>query len=162
ARAAPTRRGRDPASGSTEPYWVAQESAESRAAAARRRAGRRDRAAARDEPPDRNLPFHAGERQAGAGMDAGAEREMPVRPARRLEPVGIGKLRRIAVGGADADVHVGASWHRDPAERGVAGGAAVAELVRAFHAEEFLHRARDQAGRGAQLALRVGMADQQI
>ena len=111
---------------------------------------------------DRHLRFHARERHPGAGMNAGAEREVPVGMPANVETVRVGKLRGIAVGGADADMDVGAARHRDAAEHGVRGGAAVAELVRALHAQELLHRGLDQFGICAQVAHGVGIADQEI
>ncbi len=79
-----------------------------------------------------------------------------------VETVRIGKLRGIAVGGADADMDEGAARHGDAAEHRVRRRATVAELVRAFHAQELLHRGLDQFGIGAQIAHGVGIADQEI
>ena len=42
------------------------------------------------------------------------------------------------------------------------GGAAVAELVRAFHPQEFLDRGADRLGVGGEVAHGVGIAEQQI
>src|SRR5579883_1455223 len=118
------------------PHRIAQEAAEPRAAAADGLAVALEARKALDELPDRHHRLHARERQAGAGVDAGAEGQMPVRMTAQIEPVGIGELQGIAVGGADADVHIGAGGHRHARERRVPGGPAVAELVRAFHAKK--------------------------
>ena len=72
------------------------------------------------------------------------EGEVAVGIAADIEPVRVGELRRIAVGGADADVNVGSLRHGDAAEHGVRRRTAVAELVRAFHAQELLDRGFDQ------------------
>ena len=75
---------------------------------------------------------------------------------------GSAKLAGIAIGGADADMHIGAGWYRDAAEPRILDGAPVAELVRAFHAQEFLDRGLDRLRMLAQIAHRVGMADEKI
>ena len=75
---------------------------------------------------------------------------------------GSGNCAGIAVGRADAEMHIGAGRHGDVADAGVGDGAAVAELVRAFHAQEFLDRGVDRLRMGGELAHRVGMAEQQI
>ena len=79
-----------------------------------------------------------------------------------IEAIRIGKLRRVAIGGADADVHVGSGGHGDAAERGIFGRSAVAELVRAFHAQKFFDRRFDCLRMAAQVAHDVGMADEKI
>src|SRR5437588_11489572 len=83
-----------------KPQRIAQEAAEAGTAAAHEVAGARDRSETADERADRHLRLHAGERHTGAGMDAGTEGEMAVGMAADVEPIGIGKLRGIAVGGA--------------------------------------------------------------
>ena len=75
---------------------------------------------------------------------------------------GSGKLRRVAIGGADADVHVGSGGHGDAAEHGIFGRSAVAELVRAFHAQKFFDRRFDGLRMTAQVAHDVGMADEKV
>ena len=77
-------------------------------------------------------------------MRAGAEGEMPVRRAADVEIFGIGELRGIAVGSADAQRHRRARRHRDAAEFDRLDGHAVAELVRAFEPQHFLDRGLDQ------------------
>ncbi len=47
-----------------------------------------------------DLPFEQGERCADAVVDAVAERDVPILLAPDVEPVGVGKLRWIAVGRA--------------------------------------------------------------
>jgi hypothetical protein len=105
-----------------------------------------DRRKARDQLADRDARFHARERHARASMDAGTEGEMPVRLATYVKPVGIGELCGIAIGSADRDMHIGAGLHWRAAERGVVRRAAVAELVRALHAQEFFDCGIDQLG----------------
>ena len=77
-------------------------------------------------------------------MDAETEGEMAVRLAGDVEPVGIRELRRVAVGGADAQMHPGLRRQGDAGDLDFAGGDPVAELVGAFEAQEFLDRAVDQ------------------
>ena len=59
-------------------------------------------------------------------------------------------------------MHIAAGWHRDAAEPRVLDGAPVAELVRALHAQELLDRGLDGLRMLAQIAHRVGMADEQV
>src|SRR5262249_18599061 len=139
-----------------------QEAAEARAAATHESAVALDPRKSRQQLADPDLSLHARERHAGAGVNAGREREMPVRLAADVEPVRIRKLRRIAVRGADSDMDVTAGPNVDAAEARVARGTAVAELVRALHAQKFLDRGVDRVGMLAQIAHRIGMTDQEI
>ena len=77
-------------------------------------------------------------------MRAGAEGEVPVRRAADIETFGIGELRGVAVGGADAQRHRRARRHRDAAEFDRLDRHAVAELVGAFEPQHFLDRGLDQ------------------
>ena len=47
--------------------------------------------------------FHAGDIHAGTGVLAVAEGDVPVGLARDVETLGVRKLARVAIGGADAD-----------------------------------------------------------
>ena len=71
---------------------------------------------------------------------------MPVGLAAGVEAVGLGELRRIAVGGTDADMDVGAGRQRLAADLEVGRKAAVAELVGALEAQAFLDAALEQPG----------------
>ena len=95
-------------------------------------------------------------------MDAGAEGKMPIRLTADVEPVGIGELRGIAIGGADADMDISAGFHCYPAENGIALGAAIAKLVRTLRAQELLDGRIDEFRVRAQIGERLGMADQEI
>ena len=139
-----------------------REAAKARAIAAHGGGGGFDLRETRDQLADRNARFHTRERHAGASMDAGAEGEVPVRLPPYVEPIRIGELRGITIGGTDADMHIGAGLHWRAAEHGIARGAPVAELVGAFHAQEFFDCAVDQFGMRAQVRERIGMADQKI
>src|SRR5579859_5592394 len=85
----------------------------------------------------RHLRFHAGERIAGAGVDAAAERQVAIGMAADVEPIRIGELRRVAVGGADAQMHVGMRGDLGAADRGVAGRPPIAELVGTLQPQKF-------------------------
>src|SRR6185437_1391797 len=100
---------------SRRPQRVMQEPAESGAAAADESAVQRD---------------------VGKAAHECAERQVTVRLATQVETLRIDKLRGIAVAGADADMDIGSRRHGDAAKRRVLGGAAVAELVGAFQAQE--------------------------
>ena len=71
-------------------------------------------------------------------------------------------MGRIAIGGADADMHIGPGGDIDAAKHRVLDGSPVAELVRAFHPQELFHGGRDGLGMMAQVAHGVGMPDQKI
>ncbi len=75
------------------------------------------------------MRFHARQRISSAGVNATAEGEVPVGMAADIEPIGVGKLGRIAVGGPDARMHIGIRRQLLAADFGVTGGAPVAELV---------------------------------
>jgi hypothetical protein len=75
------------------------------------------------------LRFHASERHPGAGVNAGREGEMPVRLTPDVEAIRIGKLVRVPIGGADADMHVSPGRNIDAAKDGILDGAPIAELV---------------------------------
>src|SRR6186997_2369211 len=83
----------------------AQEPAKPHAAAADRLAGQRVIRKPRQESRDRNRAFQPRQRHPGALMRAGAEGEMPVRRTADIKTFGIGEMRRVAVGGADAQRH---------------------------------------------------------
>src|SRR4051812_43256137 len=55
------------------------------------------------EARQRDLPLQAREARTGADVDAAREGEVAIGRARDVEAVGVGKLRRVAVGRADAD-----------------------------------------------------------
>src|SRR5262245_66626101 len=103
--------------------------AKTRASAADGRTRTFDVRESRDELSDGNARFHARQRHPSACMNAKTERQMAVGSAADIEPIRIGKLRRIAVGGADAEMHVAAGRDCNAAQRGVLGGTAVSQLV---------------------------------
>jgi hypothetical protein len=125
-----------------------QEAAEPCAPAARRRAIERVIGEPREEARQRNARLEPREVHPGARMDAGPEREVPVRVARQHEGVGRPELRGIAVRRADAKRDPRVRWQGRPAHDGFARGDPVAELVRALEAEELLHRDADDVGVG--------------
>ena len=88
---------------------------------------------------------------------AGRERQVPVWCAADIEALGIGELRGIAVGGADAQRHRRGGLQHDAAELHAFGGHPVAELVGAFIAQDFLDRRLDQIGVLDQPLLLCGM-----
>ena len=126
------------------------------------RAGEFDVAEPGEELADRHPSFHAGERHPGAGMHPGAEGEVPVGRPRDVEPVGVGELRRVAVGAADRHVDVSPGRELRAAQRRVHLKPPVADLVRAFEAQEFLHRRADQPGVLAQPSHLIREADQRL
>ena len=96
------------------------------------------------EPPeeraDSDLALEAGEGSAEAVVDAGAKGEVGVGVvALDVEPVRIGELRRIAVGGAEQRHHEAALRDRLPSELRVLHGKAHGHLYRAVVAEQLLH-----------------------
>src|SRR5437660_12722689 len=103
-----------------------QEAAETGADAARECAVLLDPRKPCQHLADRHLRLHAGERHASAGMDAGREGEMPVGLAADVETIRIFELRRVAVGGADADMNIAAGRNLHAAEAGVARRASIA------------------------------------
>src|SRR5207245_628318 len=88
---------------------------------------------------ERNLDLDARELRAEAKVDAVAERQRPDVLARQVQPVRIGKHRRIAIGRSEyGDNRVALA---DPlsAELDVLEGAAAAELDRRAVAQQLLH-----------------------
>ena len=85
-------------------------------------------------------------------MHARAEGEVAVGLAAGVEAVGLGELRRVTVGGADADMDVGARRELLAADLEIGRQPAVAELVGALETQAFLDAALEQAG----LCLRRG------
>ena len=109
-------------------------------------AGERVARKPRQEPADGDAALEPRHVEAGADVGARAEGQVAVGLARDVEPVGIGELGGVAVGGADADGDEGAGRHGDAADLDVARrGHAVAELVGALEAQDLLHRGRGSA-----------------
>src|SRR6185437_13728619 len=131
---------------------IMQEAPEARAPAAHGGAVAFDPRKAPDQLADRDLRLHAGERHAGTGMNSRGEGEMTIGLPADIEALGIGELRGIAVRRADPDMDISAGRHGDAAELAVPCRAAIAELVRAFHAQTFLDGAVEERGIVAQLA----------
>src|SRR5665811_767688 len=77
---------------------------------------------------DRNLRFHAGQRISRASMNSAAECQVPVGISSNVETVRIRKLGRIAVGRANAQMHISVGGKHLVADLRLAGGATVAEL----------------------------------
>ncbi len=122
----------------------AQKSAKPHPAAAHRLAVQRVARKPLQASRNRDRAFEPRQRHAGALMRAGGEGEMPVRDAADVEGFGVFELPGIAVGGADAQRHRRAGFQNDARELDGLGGHAVAELVRAFVAQDFLDRGLDQ------------------
>src|SRR5882757_5744166 len=86
----------------------------------------------RHQPAEGDRALQAGQHGPQAHMHARPEGDVAVGLAGGVETVGLGELRRIAVGGADADMDVGAGRERLAAQLQVGGEPAVAELVGAL------------------------------
>ncbi len=95
-------------------------------------------------------------------MHAEAEGEVAVRCPRHIEPLRLGELIGIAVGGADAQRDRRCRRDRDAANRDACGRHAVAELVRALEAQELLHRRAYQRRIGDQPRLLARPCRQQM
>jgi hypothetical protein len=87
-------------------------------------------------------------------MHARAEGEVAVGLAAGIEAVGLGELRRVAVGRADADMDVGAGRQPFAADLELSRKPSVAELVGALEAQAFLDAGLEQA--------RVGLEPRQL
>src|SRR5262249_40785688 len=81
---------------------------------------------------DGNARLESRHVEPGAHVRSRAEGEVPVGRARNIEPVGIGKFGRVAVGGADAQGDEAAGGHGNAADVQGGGGQAVAKLIGAF------------------------------
>src|ERR1017187_6282487 len=121
-----------------------KEPAEACASAASEFAYAFDRLETRHHLLDRNLRFHAGQRISRASVNAAAECQVPVGISPDVEAVRIRKLGRIAVGGANAQMHVGFGGKRLAADLRLAGGATVTELIGTLHPQEFFDRGPDE------------------
>ena len=82
--------------------------------------------------------------EAGAHVRAGSRRPVPIGLARRRRAGPGRRIVGIAVGGADAERDEGAGRHGDAADLGRRRADAIAELVGALEAQDFLHRRADQ------------------
>jgi hypothetical protein len=111
---------------------------------------------------DGDLRFHPRQRHSGTSVNAGAEGEMAIRLAPDIETIRIVELGRIAIGRADADMHVGPRGHSDAAKRRMLRGSPIAELVRAFHPQKLFDGGWDGIGMAAQVAHDVGVPDQKV
>jgi hypothetical protein len=143
-------------------YGIRDKAAKPRPAAPHRRGRRFDTAEALQQPAHGHLRLHARKRHPGTGVNAGAEGEMPVRLPVDVEAIGIGELLRVAIGGADADVHVTSGLDRNAAQRRVLNGPTIAKLVRTFYTQKFLDRRLNRVRVIAQITHRVRMANQKI
>ena len=147
---------------SAYPHRIVQETAEPRAAAAHEDAVPLDAREPRQHLADRDLGLHARERHARAGVDAGRKGEVAIGLAADIETIRVGELCGIAIGGADADVNIAPRRDRYPAQMDIPRRTPIAELVRAFHPQEFFDRGVDALRIAAQIAHRIGIADQKI
>src|SRR5690242_16257839 len=98
-----------------------QKAAEARAAAPDWLARERVVGKARQKPRQRDLRFEPRKVQSRAGMDAESEGDMPIRLAAEIEPIGIRKLRWIAVRGTNADGDARFRWQLDTADDDLVG-----------------------------------------
>src|ERR1035437_683337 len=103
--------------------------AKARASAANEFAYAFDRLETGHQLLDRNLRFHAGQRISRASMNSAAECQVPVGISSNVETVRIRKLGRIAVGRANAQMHISVGGKHLVADLRPAGGATVAELI---------------------------------
>src|SRR5689334_13497890 len=113
-----------------------QEPAKACAAAACRLGGERVVRKSREEAADGHSPFEPRQVETGARVDARAEGDVPVRLAGDVETVRIFELCRIPVGRADAQRDARLGGQIDAADGRGSRRDAIAELVRAFVAQE--------------------------
>jgi hypothetical protein len=95
-------------------------------------------------------------------VNAAAEGEVPIGRAANIEPVGICKLSGIAIGRADAKMHVAACGQDRAADLDVTDRTPIAELIRALHPQEFFDRGLDRLRMGGKIAPRAGVIDQKM
>src|SRR5438067_13570808 len=95
-----------------------QEAAKARAPASRRLPCQRVIRKARQEASDRDAALEPGEVESRTGVNAGAKRDMAIRRARDIEATRIAELRRIAVGGPDAQRDARFGRQLDAADHG--------------------------------------------
>ena len=82
-----------------------------------------------DQLLQRNLSFHSRQRVSRTGVNASAERKMPIGVAADIDPVWIRKLGRITVGCANAQMHISVRGQLAASDLTVAGRTSVAELI---------------------------------
>src|SRR5438067_2356324 len=114
------------------------------------------------QPAEGDRALQAGQDGPQAHVHARAEGKVAIGLAGGVEAVGLGELRRVAVGGADADMDVGPGGQRLAADLEVGGEPPVAELVGALEAQAFLDAALDQAGLGLEARQFSGEAQQGV
>src|SRR5574342_956774 len=97
--------------------WQGAEAAEADSPVALGGPGGREAREAPEQGGERDARFHARDVHAGAGVIAVAEGDVAVGLARDVEALGVGELRRVAVGGADRERDEGARGEPPAAER---------------------------------------------
>src|SRR5437867_273894 len=90
-----------------------QETTKAGAAAALRHAGQGVLWKTLQVARERDPRLQSRQKHARALMDAGTESKVAVRCSADIEPIGIGELRRVAIGGADTERDAGAGRHLD-------------------------------------------------
>src|SRR5438477_2810619 len=121
-----------------KPCWQPQETAKTGPAIANGLSRKRIARIARKESRKRDTALEPCKIDPGTGVNAEAERELPVGLPRDLHSIGVGELCRVAIGGADADGDAGIRRQRYAADTYVVRGDAVSQLHRTFEAQEFL------------------------
>jgi hypothetical protein len=116
------------------------------------------------QPPsdraDGDLGLHPREVLPQAGVNSGAESQVTVVPTADVQPVRIGELDRVAVGGGDQDEDLLTAPDELVAERDVLECQPSEGLDRRVVAEELFDRAPDQLGVLPQPTEFVGMAEE--
>jgi hypothetical protein len=79
-----------------------------------------------------------------------------------VETVGLRKVRRISVGGPDADMDVGALKHRYATQRRILRRSPVSDLVGAFQTQKFFDRSFDKLSVLPQISQGIRISDQKV
>ena len=115
----------------------------------------------RKEARDGHAAFEPRQRHADALVRPGNEGEVPVRGARNIEAVGIGKLRGIAIGGTDAKVDRCSGFQGNAADLAICGRHAIAELHRCIKAQHLVDRGAKKVGIVEQALPLLGVVEEE-
>ena len=113
------------------------------------------------EPRQRNAPFHPRKGQTDADMRTTRKGKMPVGVAGDIKRRGVIEHRRVAVGGTDAQMQIGACGDWVTAKGYGGGRLAIAELVGGPETQHFLDGRVDQRRVAQQFSALVGVVVQQ-
>ena len=114
------------------------------------------------EASNRHSALQAREAQSDALMRPGSEGEMPVGGSCQVEPVRMLELFRIPVGRADTQVQLSAGRQPGFAQLRVGRGAPIAQLIRAFEAQDLLDGGPGEIRVREQRAALIRPVDQQL